>query len=253
MKPGHRSRTAEHMALFRALESIRPPKQRLFADPLANHFLNPRLRLMTELARFGPFRGLLNRYLDWRCPGARTSGIARTQLIDDFLTAALHDGISQVVILGTGFDARAYRIACSKAVCFFEVDHPDTLNYKRTRLQTVPGAFRHNIRHIQIDFNTQSLREALAQAGLDPAERTFFIWEGVTNYLKSDAVSETLKFVGSVAQWSQIVFTYVHRDFFCTPHLFPGAARLKDDLERLGEPWTFGLDPAEIPPLCRRY
>jgi hypothetical protein len=41
--------------------------------------------------------------------------------------------------------------------------------------------------------------------------------------------------------------------FFRSPHLFPGAARLKRDLERLEEPWTFGLDPAEIPLLLRRY
>jgi methyltransferase (TIGR00027 family) len=252
MKPGYRSQTAEHMAFFRALESVRPPEQRLFNDPLANHFLNRRLRVMVELARCPPLRRLITRYVDWRCPGARTSGIARTRLIDDVLTAALEDGISQVVILGAGFDARAYRIPCSKAVCFFEVDHPDTLNFKRARLQTVPGTSGCKIRHVEIDFNTQNLSNALTQAGFDPAQRTFFIWEGVTNYLVSDAVLETLKFVGSVARRSQIIFTYVHRDFSRTPHLFAGAARLRRDLERLGEPWTFGLDPAEIALLLRR-
>jgi methyltransferase (TIGR00027 family) len=253
MKPGYKSQTAEHMAFFRALESVRPPKQRLFKDPLASDFLSPRLRVIAELAHCPLLRMLLNRYLDWRCPGARTSGIARTRLIDDFLTAALKNGISQIVMLGAGFDARAYRIPCDKRVCFFEVDHPDTLNYKRTRLQRIPGAFRHNVRHVEIEFNTQNLRNALAEGAFDPAKRTFFIWEGVTNYLAPDAVSETLKFVGSVARRSQIIFTYIHRDFFRTPHLFPGATRLKGDLERMGEPWTFGLDPTEILPLLRRY
>jgi methyltransferase (TIGR00027 family) len=253
MRPGRQSQTAEHMAFFRALESGRPPKQRLFKDPLASHFLNRRLRVMVQLTRLPPFRILISRYVDWRCPGARTSGIARTRLIDDLLTAALEDGLSQVVILGAGFDARPYRIPCGQAVCFFEVDHPDTLNFKRSRFQKLAGASRGNIRDVEIDFNTQSLREALARAGFDPARRTFFIWEGVTNYLLSDAVAATLQFIGSVALGSQLVFTYVHRDFFRTPHLFPGAARLKSELERLEEPWTFGLDPVEIPILLRRH
>jgi methyltransferase (TIGR00027 family) len=241
------------MALFRALESVRSLKQRLFLDPLACHFLNPRLRVMTGLAHFPPFRTLLNRYVDMRCPGARTSGIARTRLIDDCLTASLQNGFSQVVILGAGFDARAHRIPNGKPVRFFEVDHRDTLNFKRTRLQTIPGACNWGIQYVEIDFNIQSLSDALTQTGFDPAKRTFFIWEGVTNYLAPDAVAATLQFIGSVAHRSQIIFTYVHRDFFRTPHLFPGAMRLKRDLERLEEPWTFGLDPAEIPLLLRRY
>jgi methyltransferase (TIGR00027 family) len=253
MKSGQLSRTAEHMAFFRALESVRPPKQRLFADPLASQFLNPPLRLMADLARFQPFRSLLYRYVDRRCPGARTSGIARTRLIDDLLTAGLQDGLSQVVILGAGFDARAYRLNCGKRVSFFEVDHPDTLTFKRTRLSAISAVWTPNIRYVEIDFNSQNLSTALTQAGFNPAQRTFFIWEGVTNYLSPDAVAATLQFIGSVAHRSRLIFTYVHSDFFRAPHLYPGVVRLKRDLERFEEPWTFGLDPAEIPLLLRRH
>jgi methyltransferase (TIGR00027 family) len=253
MKPGCQSQTAEHMAFFRALESVRPPQQRVFYDSLAKHFLNRRLRAMVELAGCPPLSMLLNRYVDWRCPGARTSGIARTRLIDDLLTAALEDGIAQVVILGAGFDARAYRIPYGEVVCFFEVDHRATLNFKRARLEKVPGGARRNIRHVEIDFESQSLSNVLTRAGFDPAQRTFFIWEGVTNYLTADTVAAMFQFIGSVAHGGQVIFTYVHRDFFRTPHLFPGATRLKRDLERLEEPWTFGLDPAETPLLLQRY
>jgi O-methyltransferase involved in polyketide biosynthesis len=75
---------------------------------------------MTGLTHFPPFRMLLNRYVDLRCPGARTSGIARTRLIDDFLTTTLEDAISHVVMLGAGFDARAHRIPYGNPVRFFE-------------------------------------------------------------------------------------------------------------------------------------
>jgi methyltransferase (TIGR00027 family) len=252
MKTGCQSKTAEHMAFFRALESLRPPNQRLFADPLAIHFLNPQLRRLVQLGRFPAFRVLLNRYVDWRCPGARTSGIARTRLIDDFLQTGLQAGLSQVVILGAGFDARPYRLP-TKRIRFFEVDHPDTSNFKRTRLKAASVVWSPNIRHVALDFNSQSLSAALTQAGFDPAQPTFFIWEGVTNYLSLDAVAATFQFIGSVAQRSRVIFTYVHREFFRTPGRFPGAARLKRDLERLQEPWTFGLDPAEIPLFLGRH
>jgi methyltransferase (TIGR00027 family) len=253
MKTGVRSQTAEHMAFFRALESVRSPNRRLFADPLALHFLKPQLRLMAELGRCPAFRILLNRYLDERCPGARASGIARTRLIDDFLTAGLQTGLSQVVILGAGFDARAYRLPWADQIRFFEVDHPDTLSFKRTRLKAASMVSRPSIQYVELDFNSQSLSAALEQVDFDPNQRTFFIWEGVTNYLSPKAVAATFQYIGSVSPRSQVIFTYVHREFFRNPQLFPGATRLKRDLERLQEPWTFGFDPPEIPMVLRRH
>jgi methyltransferase (TIGR00027 family) len=98
------------MAYFRALESARPAARRLFYDPFAPNFLSRALRVAALIAR-APFSApLVDRYTDFRLPGARTSAIARTKLIDDSLLDALAAGISQVVILGSGFDCRAYRL-----------------------------------------------------------------------------------------------------------------------------------------------
>jgi methyltransferase (TIGR00027 family) len=107
MRESQASRTAEFMALFRALESSRPAGQRLLYDPFAHHFLSPPLRAVTNIARVEIFHAMISRYIDARWPGARTSGIARTRLIDDLLNTAVHDGIWQVVPLGAGFDCRA--------------------------------------------------------------------------------------------------------------------------------------------------
>ena len=109
MKPGEPSRTAEHMALFRALESSRP-KERLFDDPFAELFLRPPFRLLLLLARARPLRVLVDYSIDVAGPGARSSAIARTRLIDDTVRSALDDGVQQIVILGAGFDCRAYRM-----------------------------------------------------------------------------------------------------------------------------------------------
>jgi O-methyltransferase involved in polyketide biosynthesis len=51
MKEGRASRTAEYMALFRALEAVRLPGRRVFEDPFAAAFLSPRLRLVVSLSR----------------------------------------------------------------------------------------------------------------------------------------------------------------------------------------------------------
>jgi O-methyltransferase involved in polyketide biosynthesis len=85
MRPNQASQTAEYMALFRALESAQPPSHRLFDDPYARNFLRPSLRFTADLARI-PFVGdLIPWIIDRRWPGARTSGVARTKLIDDLL------------------------------------------------------------------------------------------------------------------------------------------------------------------------
>src|SRR2546428_13604788 len=108
MRPHRSSRTAEFMALFRRLESVRrPASARLFDDPLARAFLRPSLRAVVGLARAPVAGSVVPWFIDRRWPGARSSGIARTRLIDDLLRDAVGQGIEQVVILGAGFDCRA--------------------------------------------------------------------------------------------------------------------------------------------------
>src|SRR5262245_52774002 len=93
------SRTAEVMALFRALETLRPPQERLFADPLAELFLGSWGRRLVILARIPFARRLLERVVDRRWPGARTSAIARTRLIDDAVGLAINAGAAHLVLL----------------------------------------------------------------------------------------------------------------------------------------------------------
>jgi methyltransferase (TIGR00027 family) len=235
------------MALFRALESSRPPERRLFEDRFAHLFLRLPFRFVFRLARFPLGGDLIPRLIDSRWPGARSSGVARTRFIDDALRAALGDGVEQVVILGAGFDCRAYRISGIERTRVFEVDHPDTLAEKRRRLrQVLPSAPPH-VRLVATDFNHRQLEELMANGGYDPARRTFFIWEGVTNYLTAAAVDVTFRWFATAARGSRVVFTYVHRRVLDDPPAFAGTRRLFRTLRQTGEPWTFGLDPAEVP------
>lgn len=240
------------MALFRALESARRPAKRLFKDPLARRLLDCRLRLVVRLSRVPVIGIAIPWFIDRRWPGARTSAVARTRLIDDALGNALHAGVGQVVILGAGFDCRAYRIPGIEHTRVFEVDHPATLAAKKERVAQRLGALPAHVVYVGVDFNRQTLAEAMEPSGFDPTVRTFFIWEGVTNYLTAEAVDATLRYVRAhAAPGSQLLFTYVHRGVLDGSVPFAGTENLVNTLARAGEPWTFGFHPQELPAYLR--
>jgi methyltransferase (TIGR00027 family) len=234
------------MALFRALESARPGAEGLFEDRLAKAFLAPRFRFVVALSRI-PLAGVFIRaFIDYRWPGARTSAVARTRFIDEAVEKALASGIRQVVILGAGFDARAYRLRDMAEAAVFEVDHPATSAAKQTVVEAALGAVPGHVRFIAVDFNAEPLPSAMLTAGFDPNRPTLFIWEGVTNYLTADAVDATLRWCASASAGSQVLFTYIHRQILDAPQAFGDTERLFATLGAAGERWTFGLDPAQL-------
>lgn len=237
------SRTAEYMALFRALETARPRRRRLCEDRWAHRFLKRSLRAVACSARVPGVRSVLLAYIDHRWPGARTSGVARTRFIDDFVATTLGAGIAQVAILGAGFDARAYRLPALREVRVFEVDQAATSIEKQRRVAALLGALPRHVRYVAVDFKTGSLPEAMCNAGFDARARTLFLWEGVTNYLTADAVDAMLGWCGRAAPGSALVFTYVDRKVLDRPQAYAGTTRLFTRLARSGERWTFGIDP----------
>lgn len=179
-------------------------------------------------------------------PGGRSSGIARTRFIDDALLKALQEGVQQIVILGAGFDCRAYRIPGIERTRVYEVDHPNTLAAKRQHLKNVLGSLPQHAVFVEIDFNQQQLKDILTPSGFDPACPSCFIWEGVTNYLTKQAVDATLQFISTTAADNQIIFTYVHQSVLDNSDQFEGTRNLMRLLQEDDEPWTFGLYPSEI-------
>lgn len=246
MKKGHASRTAEYMALFRALESSRPAERRLFEDRLARHFLGPPLAFVARVSAVPALRSLVCWFIDHRWPGARTSAVARTRFIDDAVLRCLEGPIEQVVILGAGFDSRAHRLHALEKVAIFEVDHPDTLRRKRETLDRALSALPERVRFVPTDFNQRELEEAMAAAGYRSSAPTLFLWEGVTNYLTEAAVDATLGWCSRAAPGSRLVFTYVHRAVLDHPRSFVGTEKLLATLEASGESWTFGIDPSTL-------
>lgn len=242
------SRTARFVALFRALETRLPADRRLFADPFAEDFLDGRLAAALAAARVPGTGPLVPAYIDRRWPGTRVSVLVRTRFIDEALERAVDDGVAQLVLLGAGFDARAYRLDAAERTRVLEVDAPETQSVKRAAIEHRLGRTPENVSWVPVDFERDDLAASLRDAGLDPAAPAFFVWEGVTPYLTPEAVDATLRAMASLAApGSRLVFTFLDRAGLDGAKRMQGARASAGSARRTGEPFLFGLDPAGVP------
>lgn len=242
------SHTATLVALYRAIESSRPAPARLFEDRFAPAFLGPRARWALRLSRLpGVGAALPWALVDGHWSGPRGTVAVRTRYIDDALGDALRAGVDQVVILGAGFDCRAYRIPGIDRARVFEVDHPATQPRKREIITRRLGTLPPHVTLVPVDLATQALDAVMPGAGYRGDARTFFICEGLTHYLSPAVVDAVFRFVARAAGGSQMVFTYIHRAMLDGSGRFEGAANTLATVQRAGEPYTFGWDPADLP------
>jgi methyltransferase (TIGR00027 family) len=246
MKANTASRTAQYMALFRAVEATRPKSKRLFTDPYAINFLDKELQRVTKMAAWPIIGRLIPRLIHNKGIGAISSGIARTKYIDDLLEVTIKEGSKQVIILGAGFDTRAVRLDFLKNISIIEIDHPDTSNFKLEILKKNIAQLPGNVNYHQVDFNEQSLNEIAEQAGISFLLPTTIIWEGVTNYLTKEAIDNTFHFTKQFISPFNIIFTYIDKDVLDNPGHFKGTDQLFANLKNNEEQWTFGFNPSEL-------
>jgi methyltransferase (TIGR00027 family) len=112
---------------------------------------------------------------------------ARSRFTEDWLRDS---GAAQYVILGAGLDSFAWRQ--STAVTVFEVDHPATQAWKRSRLRALGVIEPRDLVWVGVDFERESIADGLARAGVG-VRSTFISWLGVVPYLSTDAIAATLR------------------------------------------------------------
>ncbi|WDP91230.1 MAG: SAM-dependent methyltransferase [Desulfobacter sp.] len=136
---------------------------------------------------------------------------ARTHIFDTFFKEAMDSGFEQIVLLGAGYDSRAYRFAGElDRVRVFEVDAPKTQARKKDCLAQAGIPVPEQVSFVPLNFNTGSLIQALKDAGFDSGKKTFFSWEGVTFYIFPDAVDATLDCIKTHApRGSTVAFDYI--------------------------------------------
>ncbi len=135
---------------------------------------------------------------------------ARSRITEEALTVAVENGATQFVVLGAGLDTLAYRIPFADRLRIFEVDYPATQAWKREMLAAASIAAPVTLSFVAVDFERQTLAEALESAGFSMAAQSFFSWLGVVPYLTEHAVFSTLDYIAKLPGGAEVVFDYVN-------------------------------------------
>lgn len=236
MKTDRPSQTAHLVALGRATADAGVSHVPNFRDPTARVFLNAkgvRSLAKTEEAARGGVQG-------FRLEMARVMAnmmALRTMAIDAAVRDAIASGAKQLVILGAGYDGRAWRMSELAGIKVFEVDHPATQGSKRSVVDALPAAIG-DVSFVPMNFEHGSLDDALHRAGHDRSSCTCWIWEGVVMYLTRAAMRATLNSVGGrSAPDSTLIVNY---------HTIQRRFLMRLILRLIGEPMISHWSPAEM-------
>jgi len=251
VRPGQPSTTAAAVCGYRGIAAQHPDPKLRNPDYLAQKLCNPAVNLPSDYAG-------ARQIIDSAGPVYAVYFMinARTHWIDAALRRALAEGATQVVVLGAGYDSRAYRFhQAYPQVRFFEVDLPATSELKRKRLAEMFGAVPEYVRYAPIDFDAQKLEDVLPPLGYDPKQKTFFILEGVTMYVVPEGVGATLNFVRmNSAPGSRLVYDYLLRPVIERKFRgYWGADHISFVVERAGEPFVTGWTPREAAAFAKRH
>jgi methyltransferase (TIGR00027 family) len=233
MEEGKPSFTAEVGAVIRTAETEKPESERLCYDPFAKCFLSTTNRVIGMIP---PLRNLALWYLEQKHPFILDCIPARTRYIDEYLTECIDAGLEQLIILGVGYDSRAYRVKRLKGkVTVFEVDHPATQKRKIELIKKMIDPLPSNVVYVSIDFNKETLPQRMSESGYDKNKKSLFIWEGVTPLLTAEAVDETLKFVATTSgPGSSIIFNYILKSVVDGTCQIEGANKIRIAFSRGG-------------------
>jgi methyltransferase (TIGR00027 family) len=190
MKPV--SRTAFYCTGVRALDARKP--RPACGDQYAERFMDDEAWKLFE-----PFRSFT---------GPNISNATRHRIIDDLLRDRLADHHDlRIVIIGAGFDSRAFRL---KGGRWYEVDEPQVLAWKEPRL---PASESPNpLMRIPVDFAVERLADRLRPLA-DPG-RVAIVVEGVLVYLGESRIRELLQTLRHLFPQGEILCDVMTREFF---------------------------------------
>ncbi|MDD1763644.1 MAG: class I SAM-dependent methyltransferase [Methanobacteriaceae archaeon] len=247
------SKMAEGIAMQRFAESNKSKETLVCYDPYAIHFISPEIiefgikHPEEAKARIEEMENLL--------PGLSSSIIARVRYFDDFVKKSIDEGVKQLVILGAGYDTRAYRIERLKdKVKVFEVDHPNTQSFKKEKIKEIFGSLPDHVTYVSIDFETGKLSQMLFENGYDKSLQTLFIMEGLIMYIPPESVDETLNFIAkNSGEGSEIIFDYYPESVVDGTTELTIGQNIRNFLIKLEEPLQFGIEERTIEKFLSGY
>jgi methyltransferase (TIGR00027 family) len=239
---------AEGIAVQRFAESILPEDVRIFSDPYAIHFIDP---VVLAWTRDHPVETkAIGDEIERKMPGWSNAIRGRIRYFDDIVQDAPREGFSQMVLLGAGYDTRAYRIGgLDGHMKFFEVDRPEIVTRKIGILKTVVPHLTDHVTFIPLDMAQGDCWQALAQAGWLGKAKTLFLLEGLLMYLPEDAVRRLLAGIAEHAgPGSAVLFDFLPRSLADGSSDDEGGQNIRDWTIRLGEPILSGFAEGEVVP-----
>jgi methyltransferase (TIGR00027 family) len=231
---------------MRGAGAFLPAPMRLVDDPYGLRFAGGLRALREEGPLAAGARATARVWLRGRLRAAVVIQQLRTRFIDEDVEIFAASGGRQLVLLGAGFDCRAWRLPALERATVFEVDHPATQAKKRALMGREPARAR--VVFVPWDFEREPLERLRARLGLDGHDAhaaTMTISEGVLPYLTDEAVEATF---AAVAQYSGpgSLFTFTYFDRALLTEKAGDARGVRIAVRLMGEPFRHGLDPAVL-------
>ena len=254
MQANQHSKTAIAVAFYRAQHHLHD-EPKLLDDPHAHRLLTA--AEMTALSQWIVRAGLelgvapgdpetvLARAL--RETTAAPTVLVRARYSEDRLSRAIERGVAQYVLVGAGFDTFGFRRGDVRdRVEVFEMDHPQSQAVKRERLAAAGLAIPPNLHFGTVDFERESIADALGSLPFRSDRPAVFAWLGVIAYLTRAAIDGTLRTIGSIAaRGSELVFDFLHPDAL-SESAPPSTRKILERVRAEGEPIITGLDPTTL-------
>jgi methyltransferase (TIGR00027 family) len=233
MLPGQASRTARAVAVGRAVgvAGVR--------DDVVRRLLPARDRLLVDALR------LLR---PWQVPalGATAHAALRMQAVDTALTEAVAAVDPEcVVVVGAGYDTRAWRLPVLAGRRVVEIDHPATQAAKRRHLGDLP-ALAGDVVLAPADLRSDDLDDVLERAGQTIGDPVVWVWEAVVPYLPGAAVDETLAVLAARSPAGSRLLLTTLTPQLLSPHLPAVRASAHLGLRVIGEPVLTAESDADV-------
>jgi len=167
----------------------------------------------------------------------------RTKFYDEFFLDAANAGLTQAVILASGLDSRAYRLAWPAGTVVYEVDQPQVIEFKTRALAELGATPTADRRTAAVDLR-DDWPATLRAAGFDPARPTAWSAEGLLGYLPPEAQDRLLDTITELSAPGSRMATE------SKPNPRPGDDdKTKERLQGLSEQWRaqgFDTDMAKV-------
>ena len=240
--------SAETVAALRALAQRETEPALRVRDPHAVHFLGRKRRLQLAVPCWITRAVIARMY-----PGIYGYIIARTRQLDRIVRRCLRDGVEQLVLLGAGYDTRAYRLPVgARNLRVFEVDLPGTQARKRACVEAagLRTAAATRVTYVPLDLERRSLERALILAGYRLTRTSLFVAEGLFYYLHPATVDALVRCVARNARpGSSLAFDYLLQSFVDGDRSTYGASMSARWFARGDEPCLSGIEDDR----CARY